>query len=162
MKTKLTLITILLIFASCEQPTNNQAGECVSSGEAYEIGPDENVQVIKDMMSAYNKMDTDAMQEVMADTLTIYSASQKEPISLPKEMTPQWMAQYDSVSVRAIYFLPYKRIGADGNDISVVQTGQLENLYWADGRVDSLRVLNKFFINSEGKIRAIRQWDADW
>ena len=113
-------------------------------------------------MSAYNKMDTDAMQEVMADTLTIYSASQKEPISLPKEMTPQWMAQYDSVNVRAVYFLPYKRIGADGNDISVVQTGQLENLYWADGRVDSLRVLNKFFINSEGKIRAIRQWDADW
>jgi len=114
------------------------------------------------MMSAYNKMDTDAMQEVLADTITIYSASQKQPISLPKEMTPQWMAQYDSVNVRAIYFLPYKRIGSDGNDISVVQTGQLENLYWADGRVDSLRVLNKFFINSDGKIRAIRQWDADW
>jgi hypothetical protein len=162
MKTKLTLLTVLLIFASCEQPKNNQAGEWVSSGEAYEIGTDENVQVIKDMMSAYNKMDTDAMQEVLADTLTIYLASQKEPISLPKEMTPQWMAQYDSVNVRAIYFLPYKRIGADGNDISVVQTGQLENLYWTDGRVDSLRVLNKFFINSEGKIRAIRQWDADW
>ena len=162
MKTKLTLLTVLLIFASCEQPTNNQAGEWVSSGEAYEIGTDENVQIIKDMMSAYNKMDTDAMQELMADTLTIYSASQKQPISLPKEMTPQWMAQYDSVNVRAVYFLPYKRIGADGNDISVVQTGQLENLYWADGRVDSLRVLNKFFINSDGKIRAIRQWDADW
>ena len=162
MKTKLTLLTVLLIFASCEQPTNNQAGEWVSSGEAYEIGTDENVQVIKDMMSAYNKMDTDAMQEVMADTLTIYLANQKEPISLPKEMTPQWMAQYDSVNVRAIYFLPYKRIGADAIDISVVQTGQLENLYWTDGRVDSLRVLNKFFINSEGKIRAIRQWDADW
>ena len=162
MKTKLTLLTVLLIFASCEQPKNKQAGEWVSSGEAYEIGTDENVQVIKDMMSAYNKMDTDAMQEVLADTLTIYLASQKEPISLPKEMTPQWMAQYDSVNVRAIYFLPYKRIGADGNDISVVQTGQLENLYWTDGRVDSLRVLNKFFINSEGKIRAIRQWDADW
>ena len=162
MKTKLTLLTVLLIFASCEQPTNNQAGEWVSSGEAYEIGSDENVQGIKDMMSAYNKMDTDAMQEVIADTLTIYLANQKEPISLPKEMTPQWMAQYDSVNVRAIYFLPYKRIGADGNDISVVQTGQLENLYWTDGRVDSLRVLNKFFINSEGKIRAIRQWDADW
>ena len=162
MKTKLTLLTVLLIFASCEQPTNNQAGEWVSSGEAYEIGTDENVQIIKDMMSAYNKMDTDAMQEVMADTLTIYSASQKQPISLPKEMTPQWMAQYDSVNVRVVYFLPYKRIGSDGNDISVVQTGQLENLYWADGRVDSLRVLNKFFINSDGKIRAIRQWDADW
>ena len=162
MKTKLTLLTVLLIFASCEQPKNNQAGEWVSSGEAYEIGTDENVQIIKDMMSAYNKMDTDAMQEVLADTITIYSASQKQPISLPKEMTPQWMAQYDSVNVRAIYFLPYKRIGADGNDISVVQTGQLENLYWADGRVDSLRVLNKFFINSDGKIRAIRQWDADW
>ena len=162
MKTKLTLLSVLLIFASCEQPKNNQAGEWVSSGEAYEIGTDENVQIIKDMMSAYNKMDTDAMQEVMADTLTIYSASQKQPISLPKEMTPQWMAQYDSVNVRAVYFLPYKRIGADGNDISVVQTGQLENLYWADGRVDSLRVLNKFFINSDGKIRAIRQWDADW
>ena len=162
MKTKLTLLTVLLIFASCEQPTNNQAGEWVSSGEAYEIGTDENVQVIKDMMSAYNKMDTDAMQEVMADTLTIYLANQKEPISLPKEMTPQWMAQYDSVNVRAIYFLPYKRIGADGNDISVVQTGQLENLYWTDGRVDIVRVLNKFFINSAGKRRAIRQWDADW
>ena len=129
MKSKLTLLTVLLIFASCEQPTNNQAGEWVSSGEAYEIGTDENVQIIKDMMSAYNKMDTDAMQEVLADTLTIYLASQKEPISLPKEMTPQWMAQYDSVNVRAIYFLPYKRIGADGNDISVVQTGQLAVSY---------------------------------
>ena len=81
MKTKLTLLTVLLIFASCEQPTNNQAGEWVSSGEAYEIGTDENVQVIKDMMSAYNKMDTDAMQEVMSDTLTIYLANQKEHIS---------------------------------------------------------------------------------
>ena len=162
MKNSILLILAAFFIYSCDQEVNKTAGEWVSTGETYEIGSNENVEIVKNMISAFNNMDTDAMQELMADTLVFYGFSQKDPTYLPREATPQWMAQYDSVESRAVYFLPYRLIGEERPDVNAVQTGQLENLYWKDGRVDSLRILNKFFIDSDGKIRAIRQWGAEW
>ena len=72
---KLLLLFIITAFISCESKIIEvpvKGGEIVrgdNKGSKYYIASDDNVEVVKKLLNAWNNMDPDAMFEVLTDTI---------------------------------------------------------------------------------------------
>ena len=99
------------------------------------------------------------MSKLIADTISFYPHNSPGVIKLPNDALETFTSQYDSVETKSIHFLPYSNAGQGKR---IVQTIQNENLYYKGGKIDSLHVLNLWFINRENKIYSIRQFNAEW
>jgi hypothetical protein len=111
------------------------------------------------MIKSFNDLNTNELSELIADTINFYPFNSPIAIKLPNSAMETFTSQYDSVETKSIHFLPYSN---DAQGKRIVQTIQNENLYYKDGRIDSLHVLNLWFINNENKIYSIRQFNAAW
>lgn len=162
MKKFYLIVSALFFLMSCQQETGVQgnvtAGEWVPTGTKYALGSDTDVDIVKQMHKAVNAMDSEKMQTLMADTIRFYSHNSKEPIVLANEDINLWLGQFDSIQTKALYYIPYNR---NDYDSKIVQSTQDETLYYKDGKMESSRILNKFFIK-DNKIHTIRQFKADW
>ena len=158
------ILFILFNFASCNNQVNpietqNSSGLWVPSGDKYTLGPDEDVEIVKNMIKSFNSLDANGLSELIADTIYFYPYNSKSVIKLPNNAIESFTSQYDSVQTTSIHFLPYSNIGQGKR---IVQTIQNENLYTKGGMIDSLHILNLWFINDENKIYSIRQFNAEW
>ena len=161
MKNLFSLFFVSLIILSCQKTIEleKSAGIWVSSGDKYTLGSDEDVEIVKKMIKSFNNLNSSELSELIADTINFYPFNSTEVIKLPNSAIEMFTSQYDSVQTKSIHFLPYSN-AEQGKRI--VQTIQNENLYHKDGRIDSLHVLNLWFINKGNKIYSIRQFNAAW
>ena len=88
---KLLLLFIITAFISCESKIIEvpvKGGEIVrgdNKGSKYYIASDDNVEVVKKLLNAWNNMDPDAMFEVLTDTIIWMVPDSKTPITADKE-----------------------------------------------------------------------------
>ena len=158
MRNFLLIICFSIILFSCTETikeVDRSAGVWVNSGDKYTLGSDDDVEIIKKMIASFNALDAAEMSKLVTDTVDFYPYNAKGVI----RTSEAYVSLFDSVQSNSIHFLPYSN--AEQGE-RIVQSIQNENLYWKDGRVDSLHVLNLFFINSEDKVYAIRQFNAEW
>ena len=88
---KILLFILIAAFFSCETKIVEvpvKGGEIMlgkNKGSKFYIAPDDNVDVVKNLLKSWNNMDADGMFEVLEDTITWWVATEKKPIKADKE-----------------------------------------------------------------------------
>ena len=112
-----------------------------------------------DLVLAYADKDTDAMYEMMADTVR-YAPPSGGLMVNSREDVPgivmQLHSPYDSIKRTVWNAVPLKR---EGSDVTRVTVAFLEDRYMKDGAQEKVRIIDRIFIR-DGKIFRIHQWDA--
>ena len=150
---KLYILFIITAFLSCETQTievEKSAGMANNDGEKYVFGSDEDSKMAKD---------TDAMYEMMADTVRYAPPSGGMLVNSREEVpeiTMQLHSPYDSIKRTVWNAVPLKR---EGSDVTRVTVAFLEDRYLKDGTQEKVRIIDRIFIR-DGKIFRVHQWDA--
>ena len=110
---KILILFIITAFISCESKIIEvpvKGGEIVrgdNKGSKYYIASDDNVEVVKKLLNAWNNMDPDAMFEVLTDTIIWMVPDSKTPITADKEFLKEYLSAYDSISQVPHGFIPH-------------------------------------------------------
>ena len=163
MKKGIVLLMVMISVLSCknqvkEVQVDKKAGEWVSSGTKFLMGSDEQVEMVRSLISNYAAMDAEAVFANTRDSLRFFPFNSEEPVIMTSNDVKEMFSQYDSIISDPIYFLPYKLDGVR----SLVEVGSNETKYKKDGTVEEDFFLEKFIFGEDGKIHTLRQWRAAW
>ena len=161
---KAIFLAIAIVLCSCNETkqevvTDSGAGQWVSSGAKYTLGSDDDVAIVKEFIAGYAALDVERIFKVSTDSVKVYLHNMEKPMSIDRQVLSEMLSSYDSINVTAVYYLPYK---VEGWDQSGVQVVSKEVRYLKDGGIEKERLLEKFMISKEGKVTAVRQFDAAW
>jgi hypothetical protein len=161
MKKVIVLLAIIISVLSCknqvkEVEVDRKAGEWVRSGVKYLIGSDEQVEIVKDLISNYAAMDADAVFSHTRDSLRFFSFNSEIPVMMTVDNLKEKFSSYDSIVTKPVFFIPLELDGVR----SMVQVDYKVIKYNKNGTVDKDLFLEVFIFGEEGKIRTIRQWTA--
>ncbi|MDB4033259.1 hypothetical protein N9468_02685 [Flavobacteriaceae bacterium] len=141
-----------------EVQVDKKAGEWVSSGTKFLMGSDEQVEMVRSLISNYAAMDAEGVFANTRDSLRFFPFNSEEPVVMTSNDVKEMFSQYDSIISDPIYFLPYELDGVR----SLVEVGSNETKYKKDGTVEEDFFLEKFIFGEDGKIHTVRQWRAAW
>ena len=141
-----------------EVQVDKKAGEWVSSGTKFLMGSDEQVEMVRSLISNYAAMDAEGVFANTRDSLRFFPFNSEEPVIMTSNDVKEMFSQYDSIISDPIYFLPYELDGVR----SIVEVGSNEIKYKKDGTVEEDFFLEKFIFGEDGKIHTVRQWRAAW
>lgn len=163
MKKGIVLLLVMISVLSCknqvkEVQVDKKAGEWVSSGTKFLMGSDEQVEMVRSLISNYAAMDAEGVFANTRDSLRFFPFNSEEPVIMMSNDVKEMFSQYDSIISDPIYFLPYKLDGVR----SLVEVGSNETKYKKDGTVEEDFFLEKFIFGEDGKIHTVRQWRAAW
>jgi hypothetical protein len=163
MKKGLVLLMVMISVLSCknqvkEVQVDKKAGEWVSSGTKFLMGSDEQVEMVRSLISNYAAMDAEGVFANTRDSLRFFPFNSEEPVIMTSNDLKEMFFQYDSIISDPIYFLPYELDGVR----SLVEVGSNETKYKKDGTVEEDFFLEKFIFGEDGKIHTVRQWRAAW
>jgi hypothetical protein len=163
MKKVIVLLAIFISISSCsnqvvEKEVNKKGGEWVSSGTKFLIGSDEQVEIVKSLLSNYAAMNAEAVFENTRDTVSFFSYNLEKPVMMTVKEQKDMFSLYDSIISEPVYFLPYEQEGVR----SFVEVTSVETKYKKDGTVEKDLFLEKFVFGKDGKIHTVRQWRAAW
>ena len=163
MKKGIVLLMVMISVLSCknqvkEVQVDKKAGEWVSSGTKFLMGSDEQVEIVRSLISNYAAMDAEAVFANTRDSLRFFPFNSEEPVMMTSDDVKEMFSQYDSIISDPIYFLPYELDGVR----SIVEVGSNEIKYKKDGTVEEDFFLEKFIFGEDGKIHTVRQWRAAW
>ena len=163
MKKGIVLLLVMISVLSCknqvkEVQVDKKAGEWVSSGTKFLMGSDEQVEMVRSLISNYAAMDAEAVFANTRDSLRFFPFNSEEPVMMTSNDVKEMFSQYDSIISDPIYFLPYELDGVR----SLVEVGSNETKYKKDGTVEEDFFLEKFIFGEDGKIHTVRQWRAAW
>ncbi|MDC1473050.1 hypothetical protein N8374_02710 [Flavobacteriaceae bacterium] len=163
MKKGIVLLMVMISVLSCknqvkEVQVDKKAGEWVSSGTKFLMGSDEQVEMVRSLISNYAAMDAEAVFANTRDSLRFFPFNSEEPVMMTSDDVKEMFSQYDSIISDPIYFLPYELDGVR----SLVEVGSNETKYKKDGTVEEDFFLEKFIFGEDGKIHTVRQWRAAW
>ena len=163
MKKGIVLLLVMISVLSCknqvkEVQVDKKAGEWVSSGTKFLMGSDEQVEMVRSLISNYAAMDAEAVFANTRDSLRFFPFNSEEPVMMTSDDVKEIFSQYDSIISEPIYFLPYELDGVR----SIVEVGSNEIKYKKDGTVEEDFFLEKFIFGEDGKIHTVRQWRAAW
>ena len=163
MKKGIVLLMVMISVLSCknqvkEVQVDKKAGEWVSSGTKFLMGSDEQVEMVRSLISNYAAMDAEAVFANTQDSLRFFPFNSEEPVIMTSNDVKEMFSQYDSIISDPIYFLPYELDGVR----SLVEVGSNETKYKKDGTVEEDFFLEKFIFGEDGKIHTVRQWRAAW
>ncbi len=163
MKKGIVLLMVMISVLSCknqvkEVQVDKKAGEWVSSGTKFLMGSDEQVEMVRSLISNYAAMDAEAVFANTRDSLRFLPFNSEEPVMMTSNDVKEMFSQYDSIISDPIYFLPYELDGVR----SLVEVGSNETKYKKDGTVEEDFFLEKFIFGEDGKIHTVRQWRAAW
>lgn len=163
MKKGIVLLMVMISVLSCknqvkEVQVDKKAGEWVSSGTKFLMGSDEQVEMVRSLISNYAAMDAEAVFANTRDSLRFFPFNSEEPVMMTSDDVKEMFSQYDSIISDPIYFLPYELDGVR----SIVEVGSNETKYKKDGTVEEDFFLEKFIFGEDGKIHTVRQWRAAW
>ena len=163
MKKGIVLLLVMISVLSCknqvkEIQVDKKAGEWVSSGTKFLMGSDEQVEMVRSLISNYAAMDAEGVFANTRDSLRFFPFNSEEPVIMTSNDVKEMFSQYDSIISDPIYFLPYELDGVR----SIVEVGSNETKYKKDGTVEEDFFLEKFIFGEDGKIHTVRQWRAAW
>ena len=163
MKKGIVLLMVMISVLSCknqvkEVQVDKKAGEWVSSGTKFLMGSDEQVEMVRSLISNYAAMDAEGVFANTRDSLRFFPFNSEEPVIMTSNDVKEMFSQYDSIISDPIYFLPYELDGVR----SIVEVGSNEIKYKKDGTVEEDFFLEKFIFGEDGKIHTVRQWRAAW
>ena len=163
MKKGIVLLLVMISVLSCknqvkEVQVDKKAGEWVSSGTKFLMGSDEQVEMVRSLISNYAAMDAEGVFANTQDSLRFFPFNSEEPVMMTSDDVKEMFSQYDSIISDPIYFLPYELDGVR----SLVEVGSNETKYKKDGTVEEDFFLEKFIFGEDGKIHTVRQWRAAW
>ena len=163
MKKGIVLLLVMISVLSCnnqvkEVQVDKKAGEWVSSGTKFLMGSDEQVEMVRSLISNYAAMDAEGVFANTRDSLRFFPFNSEEPVIMTSNDVKEMFSQYDSIISDPIYFLPYELDGVR----SLVEVGSNETKYKKDGTVEEDFFLEKFIFGEDGKIHTLRQWRAAW
>ena len=163
MKKGIVLLMVMISVLSCknqvkEVQVDKKAGEWVSSGTKFLMGSDEQVEMVRSLISNYAAMDAEGVFANTRDSLRFFPFNSEEPVIMTSNDVKEMFSQYDSIISDPIYFLPYELDGVR----SLVEVGSNETKYKKDGTVEEDFFLEKFIFGEDGKIHTLRQWRAAW
>ena len=163
MKKGIVLLLVMISVLSCknqvkEIQVDKKAGEWVSSGTKFLMGSDEQVEMVRSLISNYAAMDAEGVFANTQDSLRFFPFNSEEPVMMTSDDVKEMFSQYDSIISDPIYFLPYELDGVR----SIVEVGSNEIKYKKDGTVEEDFFLEKFIFGEDGKIHTVRQWRAAW
>lgn len=163
MKKGIVLLMVMISVLSCknqvkEVQVDKKAGEWVSSGTKFLMGSDEQVEMVRSLISNYAAMDAEGVFANTRDSLRFFPFNSEEPVIMTSNDVKEMFSQYDSIISDPIYFLPYELDGVR----SIVEVGSNETKYKKDGTVEEDFFLEKFIFGEDGKIHTVRQWRAAW
>ncbi len=163
MKKVLFLLVILISILSCTNQAvgievNKKAGEWVSSGTKFIMGSDEQVEIVKDLLSNYAAMDAEAVFLNTRDTIRFFPFNAEKPVMMTVKDQKEMFSLYDSIISKPVYFIPYELEGVR----SLVEVTSTETKYKKDGTIEKDLFLEKFIFGDDGKIHTVRQWRAAW
>jgi hypothetical protein len=163
MKKGIVLLLVMISVLSCknqvkEIQVDKKAGEWVSSGTKFLMGSDEQVEMVRSLISNYAAMDAEGVFANTRDSLRFFPFNSEEPVIMTSNDLKEMFFQYDSIISDPIYFLPYELDGVR----SLVEVGSNETKYKKDGTVEEDFFLEKFIFGEDGKIHTVRQWRAAW
>jgi len=163
MKKGIVLLMVMISVLSCknqvkEVQVDKKAGEWVSSGTKFLMGSDEQVEMVRSLISNYAAMDAEGVFANTRDSLRFFPFNSEEPVIMTSNDVKEMFFQYDSIISDPIYFLPYELDGVR----SLVEVGSNETKYKKDGTVEEDFFLEKFIFGEDGKIHTVRQWRAAW
>ncbi|KRO81242.1 MAG: hypothetical protein ABR91_02560 [Polaribacter sp. BACL8 MAG-120531-bin13] len=163
MKKGIVLLMVMISVLSCknqvkEVQVDKKAGEWVSSGTKFLMGSDEQVEMVRSLISNYAAMDAEGVFANTRDSLRFFPFNSEEPVIMTSNDVKEMFSQYDSIISDPIYFLPYELDGVR----SLVEVGSNETKYKKDGTVEEDFFLEKFIFGEDGKIHTVRQWRAAW
>ena len=161
MKKGIVLLMVMISVLSCknqvkEVQVDKKAGEWVSSGTKFLMGSDEQVEMVRSLISNYAAMDAEGVFANTRDSLRFFPFNSEEPVIMTSNDVKEMFSQYDSIISDPIYFLPYELDGVR----SLVEVGSNETKYKKDGTVEEDFFLEKFIFGEDGKIHTVRQWRA--
>jgi len=163
MKKGIVLLLVMISVLSCknqvkEVQVDKKAGEWVSSGTKFLMGSDEQVEMVRSLISNYAAMDAEGVFANTRDSLRFFPFNSEEPVIMTSNDVKEMFSQYDSIISDPIYFLPFELDGVR----SLVEVGSNETKYKKDGTVEEDFFLEKFIFGEDGKIHTVRQWRAAW
>ena len=163
MKKGIVLLMVMISVLSCknqvkEVQVDKKAGEWVSSGTKFLMGSDEQVEIVRSLISNYAAMDAEAVFANTRDSLRFFPFNSEEPVMMTSNDLKEMFSQYDSIISDPIYFLPYELDGVR----RIVEVGSNETKYKKDGTIEEDFFLEKFIFGDDGKIHTVRQWRAAW
>ena len=163
MKKGIVLLLVMISVLSCknqvkEIQVDKKAGEWVSSGTKFLMGSDEQVEMVRSLISNYAAMDAEGVFANTRDSLRFFPFNSEEPVIMTSNDVKEMFSQYDSIISDPIYFLPYELDGVR----SLVEVGSNETKYKKDGTVEEDFFLEKFIFGEDCKIHTVRQWRAAW
>ena len=122
----------------------------------------EDAQLAVDLILAFADKDIETMKKSFADTATYLPPQGGKAITTPlSELENIVMAlhePYDSIKRTLWNAIPIK---LNGDDNSSVTVSFKEDRFYKDGTEESLRIIDRIFINNEKKIYRIHQWAAE-
>ena len=125
----------------------------MSSGTKFLMGSDEQVEMVRSLISNYAAMDAEGVFANTRDSLRFFPFNSEEPVIMTSNDVKEMFSQYDSIISDPIYFLPYELDGVR----SLVEVGSNETKYKKDGTVEEDFFLEKFIFGEDGKIHTVRQ-----
>jgi ketosteroid isomerase-like protein len=161
---KILLLFTMAVFLSCETKVVEvpvKGGEIArgeNKGSKFYIASDDNVDVVKKLLKAWNNMDPDGMFEVLTDTINWWVPNSKIPIKADKEFITAYLSGYDSIRQDPQGFIPHQW---EGQEHVVVSLASREKKYKKDGTFEDDRLFERFHIK-DGKIFRVQAWSADW
>ena len=163
MKKGIVLLMVMISVLSCknqvkEVQVDKKAGEWVSSGTKFLMGSDEQVEMVRSLISNYAAMYAEGVFANTRDSLRFFPFNSEEPVMMTSNDLKELFSQYDSIISEPIYFLPYELDGVR----KIVEVGSNETKYKKDGTVEEDFFLEKFIFGEDGKIHTVRQWRAAW
>ena len=167
MKKYLILFVSSLMFVSCETNTvevSKTAGEWFMSGDnqgkPYEIGSNDHVDIVLEVVRGYAEKNPEAMMKHMADTVKFYPADAPGVFDVPftsVDFIIDRQSNWDSLTREIYYIAPLKISGNVEEGWGSVDTAFKETRYLKDGSVEADEFFEKFVLNNN-KIVTVLQW----
>ena len=165
---KIILLFVFTAFLSCETKTievEKSAGiveRYPGNGDGFVMASTEDAQMAVDLILAFADKDIETMKKSFADTATYLPPQGGKAITTPlSELENVVLAlhePYDSIKRTLWNAIPIK---LNGDDNSSVTVSFKEDRFYKDGTEESLRIIDRVFINGEKKVYRIHQWIAE-
>lgn len=166
MKNIMLMLMAVFIIYSCEQETvevSKSAGEWMmqnspNQGKKYVMGSDNDADLVKEFMDAYENMNAEKMVEMSADIVKFHPGDFSGVFDVDMTNTDfinERQKDWDSIERTYVFIMP---INMEDTSVRFVETSFNETTFSKDGTSESKGVFERLYINEKNKIERVVQW----
>ena len=142
-----SLATIFIVSnMACESSGGVWLGEGNNSGNPYTFGPNQDVEMLKNLAKAYSEKNVEKLSSYY---------SQEYMNESRKENYSKWLNSMESITMK-----PYKIIPLRNGDFKQVIAWSKEERISKNGSYEKLDLMESFVLGDDGKVESFKQWKA--